>query len=281
MPMTCNSCGVKLFGQEITAGLCENCHDGGYSARSPAPRTAPPPERFTEGYDARNAPGSEWRLFRLGLFTLQAATGAFVLVQVGAGLVLLLLLADTGTATLAVVGAMLLAVLMLCSCVLWLVGQGMLCGAPAGGVRTLALASACSTGLSILIFLGLIGLAGLGALKSAPGGGGLWTPPASGPDEIPLGMILTAWGGMAFFQLVAFICLMSLCIVAAKQLGSEALSLQFVFLLVVSFGVPLLWLGVALLNSVAMLFFQLAVAFGLSLWLLVLLYGLARQCVGR
>jgi hypothetical protein len=281
MSVLCNSCGVKLFGEELGAGLCENCRDGGYSARRPAPRTAPPSTRFADTpYGARRSERTEWGVFRAGLYVLQGSVGLSTLFQLGWVMVVVLALAD------AFVPAVLLAtgLYILAPCILlaWLVGQCLLCGVPSvSNLRPLAYGSAGSTALSGLLLLGLIALTGLEAVKPTAGSDGLFAPPSGGPDQIPIGMILSGLGASLFFLLLGSVCLLTLCALAARQLGDPPLSLHLFVFLAVSFSLPLVLLITALISRALFLLAEFAVQFGLSVWLFVLLTQFNRRCAGR
>jgi hypothetical protein len=62
MPATCHYCEVKLFGNEVAAGVCEHCEV------SPAPRRrfehVSPPHRST-ARGAGGRPGVSWGLLLL------------------------------------------------------------------------------------------------------------------------------------------------------------------------------------------------------------------------
>jgi hypothetical protein len=254
MPTTCSSCGVRLYGDEILEGTCENCRDGGSRTASAPPSQFRPEAEKGHGRDDRRrvSGGGRWRTFRTGLRCLSAALVVYLLSAL-IGLVLGPWARVSGSGDIQALNQVLQAVGGLVVLLLWVMGLCLLCAVPGDTeLRPLAWgALSCH----LLAFVGLVALAAANFVPAAPDTS---APPATttggtaGPVGAPSGLLIVGLPVCGLLGLVGYVCVCLLFSGAARQLGDSRLGRRFNAYLVLSVVVPLVLfvlLGVLLFSS--------------------------------
>jgi hypothetical protein len=244
--LTCTACGVKLFGAEVAAGLCEHCQ-----ALSPEARDRAAQEKAARHLEALRGPPPErgrvlrpeWATFGLGLRLMRAAVALYLLLHAARALLLLLAVVqrDPGLAEAGQVPRLITAAV---AALVWLAGLGLCCAAPAAaGLRLPAGACLACTALAYLALAGIEALVLTGHADARLG------------EELSAVLVL---GVAAVVLGLAGLCLLAVVgRVAAFQLGDSGLAARFLGLLIVLLVSPF---AAAALFFVALL--ALGAAFG-------------------
>jgi hypothetical protein len=211
MPVTCNFCDVRLFGDELAEGVCENCQAAPVAPRPDAPAAGPAWVARQESRARRAV--AEWRWVALGLRLL--SWGLIVNLVVAAGSVALAVFASSVTRDVAspFVGAG-----SLVTAVLFLSGIGLCCLTPRRGL--LRPLSWITGGCTVLYALSLVALAG-----------SAWLP----AGETDRGALLLLIVGLA---LVVFVCLCLLLGAIARAAGDRHLAGKFLLFILLGPLVP-------------------------------------------
>ena len=234
MPAECRACGVRLFGDEVLKGICENCEAGG--AIQQTPRTAAPspvtqepssPRSYDEALpswersspsDLRLRRSAEWEVFRAGLVLLCLVT----VLGIASNTLIYLPPFGMPVEQLPAWAEQMYSVhrmVQIVSLILSLVALGLLCAVPkSSGLRGRAYAMIGSlVGMVVILLLVIV----------------WWLALAAPPPQLPM-LDLALFVALLVLAVCFLVCLVALLSGAARVLGDSDLATGIILYCVVA-----------------------------------------------